>query len=127
MNGMKIVYDELKAISRAMIPFLLLCFAVMVFLKCSIWKSAVSLLLGAAYMCFWFMLAGKNAVRSTNFTPEKATQIVRRGYAFRYALTAIFVVCAIKIEFLYTAAMVLPLFFPKVYYLISNIFQRKGG
>lgn len=126
MKGMEIVWNELKLILRSMVPLSLISFGVFVLCGYSAMRTAVSLIIGAAYTCFWFLLVGKNAVKSIHFSPERATKVVQRGYLFRYALTGVFVLCAIKIEFLYAVATVLPLFFPKIFYLLSNIFRKNS-
>lgn len=127
MTGMKIVREEMRRMLRGMIPLTVIAFGVCLLAGVQPERAAISLLLGAGYSLLLFFMIGKSAVKAVLFPPAQGTKIVRRGYFFRYVLTGIMVFLAIKSPFLHPLAAVLPLFFPKIILLWSNVFQRKGG
>lgn len=127
MTGQEIVRQETRRIARGMVPFTLLTFGLLVLCGVPPVRAAVSLLAGTGYSLFLFYLIGKNAAKAVLFPPAQGTKIVRRGYAFRYLLTALVLVLAIKLPFFYPLAVALPLFFPKLILIWSNFTQKKGG
>ncbi|MDO4269995.1 MAG: ATP synthase subunit I [Eubacteriales bacterium] len=127
MTGMEIVREEARRMLRGMVPLTLIAFGAFVLFGCAPLRAAVSLLLGACYSLLLFRMIGRSAVKAVLFPPEQGTRIVRRGYVFRYALTGVMIVLAIKAPFIHPLAAVLPLFFPKFILLWSSVFQRKGG
>lgn len=126
-EGMEIVRQELLHLARGFVPLTLIAFGAFTLFGYGGVRTALSLLLGAAYSLMLFRMIGKNAVKATLFPPERGTRIVRRGYFFRYVLTGILVVLAIKLPFINPLAAVMPLFFPKVILVCANLFPRKGG
>lgn len=127
MKGMEIVWQEAAHILRGVVPLTLITFGIFALLGYGGWQTALSLVLGAAYTMLLFIMIGKNAVKATYFTPEGATKRVHGGYMFRYVLTGVLVILAIKIPFINPLAAVAPLFFPKLVLIFSGIFCRKGG
>lgn len=127
MNGMEIVRQEAGRLTRGMVPLLLIAFGALTLFGYGGVRTAVSLLLGAAYAMGLFWMIGKNAVKAVHFPPETGKRIVQRGFLIRYVLTGAVVFLAIKSPFLNPLAAVLPLFFPKIILLTSSVFQKKGG
>ena len=127
MTGMEIVREETRRMARGIAPLTLAAFGVFLLLGCDAGRTGVSLLLGAAYSLLLFRMIGRSAAKAVLFPPAQGTNIVRRGYVFRYVLTGLAVFAAIRLPFLFAPAAILPLFFPKIILLLSHVFQRKGG
>lgn len=127
MTGMEIVREETQRMLRGFVPLTLVAFGVFLLAGSDPARAAVSLLFGACYSLLLFRMIGRSAAKAALFPPAQGTRIVRRGYFFRYILTGVMVVLAIKAPFIHPIAAVLPLFFPKIILLWSSISQRKGG
>lgn len=127
MMGMEIVREEWTRMLRGTVPLTLIAYGVFALAGYGGVPTVTGLLLGACYSLFLFWLIAKNAAKALLFSPEQGTKVVRRGYVFRYVMTGVLIVCAIKAPFINPLAAVLPLFFPKIVLLLSSLFQRKGG
>ncbi len=125
MTGMDIVREETLKIARGMAPLSLIAFGLLVLFRADPIRTAASLLIGSGYSLLLFHMIGKNAAKAVMFPPAKGTRIVRRGYAFRYLLTGLVIVLAIKLPFFYPLAVAIPLFFPKILIIVNNL--KKGG
>ena len=126
-NGMRIVREETRRMARGIAPLTLIAFGAFVLFGCDPVRTGVSLVLGAVYAILLFGMMGRSAAKAVLFPPAQGTRIVRRGYAFRYVLTGCAVFAAIRAPFVLAPAAVLPLLFPKIILLLSQVFQRKGG
>lgn len=124
---MRIVYEETLRLLRGMVPLALVTFGVFALMGQAPVRAGISVVLGTAFALLLFYMIGRSAVRATAFPPAQGIRITRRGYVFRYMLTAAFVIAAIKAPFLNAAAAVIPLFFTKVLLLWHHAVQRKGG
>ncbi len=127
MTGREIVREETRRMLRAFVPLTLVSFGVFVLVGSEPVRAGVSLLLGAGYSLLLFRMIANSAAKAAMFPPAQGTSIVRRGYFFRYILTGVMVVIAIKAPFIHPIAAILPLFFPKIILVGSSIFLRKGG
>jgi len=125
MTGMDIVREETRKLARGMLPLALIVFGASLLCRADPLRAGVSVLLGTGYSLLLFRMIGKNAAKAVLFPPAQGTRIVRRGYAFRYLLTALVIVIAIKLPFFYPLAVILPLFFPKILIILYHI--KKGG
>lgn len=69
----------------------------------------------------------RSAVRAVwQGDPARASKIITRSYAVRYAMTAVFLIVLILTDWVNMPAAVLTLFSPKITFMISN-FLKKGG
>ena len=124
---MRIVQEETLRMLRGMIPLALVTFGVFALMGQAPVQTGVSVVLGTAFALLLFYMIGRSTVKATAFSPEQGIRITRRGYVFRYMLTAAFVIAAIKAPVLNAAAAVIPLFFTKILLLWQHAVQRKGG
>lgn len=126
MTGMEIVHQELKRMARGMAPLALVVWGILALCGFPLIRITISLLLGVSYSLLLFFMIGKNAVKAVLFPPAQGTKIVRRGYVFRYLLTGVMIIIALKTPYIQPVAAVAPLFFPKIILICSSI-KRKGG
>ena len=128
MTPFDIVRDETRRIARGCVPLLLLSYAGFALFGYYHWPVALSLLLGTAYAIFNFYQMAFSAVRAALLDdPARARKMQTSKYLMRYVLTGLLVVGAIKLPPFFPAAVILPLFFPKIILFESGIVQRKGG
>lgn len=127
MTGMEIVCQELKRMARGMLPLALVVWGVLALCGFPLIQITISLLSGVCYSLLLFFMIGRNAVKAVLFPPEQGTKIVRRGYVFRYLLTGVMIVLALKVPYIQPVAAVLPLFFPKIILVCSSISNKKKG
>lgn len=124
---MDIVREETRRMLRGMVPLAVIVYGILLLAGQDAGRCALSLLLGTSYSLVLFRMIGRSAAKAVLFPPEQGTKIVRRGYFFRYLLTGVVVTAAIKLPQLHMLATILPLFFPKIILLWSNVFREKGG
>lgn len=127
MEIREIVRQETRRILRGCVPLALIAFGVFTLLGFGGVRTALSLLAGTAFSLLLFRLICRSATRAVLFPPAQGTRIAWKGYAFRYVLTALFIVLALKCPFLQPVAAVIPLFFPRIILLYTSIFYKKGG
>lgn len=127
MTGKEIVREEAGRLARGMLALMLVSGGVLVLCGQGSVRMAVSLLIGTAFALALFVMMASNAARSVIFSPAQAGGFMRRGYALRYLLVGVYVVCAVKLPYFHPLAAILPLFFPKVILLTHSIFPKKGG
>lgn len=127
MTGIEIVREEWTRMLRGTLPLTLIAYGVFALAGSGGVPTVAGLLLGAVYSLFLFWMIAKNAAKAMLFPPEQGTKVVRRGYVFRYVLTGVLIMLAIKAPFINPLAAVVPLFFPKIVLLLSSLYQRKGG
>lgn len=128
MNPFDIAKDETRRMARGCIPLMLLAYAGFALLGYSHWSVALSFALGTAYTLFNFNLMAFSAVRASLMDdPAQARRLQTSRYLMRYVLTGVLLTGAIKLPPFNPAAVMLPLFFPKIILFASGILHRKGG
>lgn len=126
MPDYAIVTDELHRLTVRVIPVGLVIFGLLVLLGQPLGQVALGVFAGTAFALWNFYLMGRSAVRAACQTdPARASKIVSRSYAKRYALTALFLLAVVWTSWMSVPAVVLPLFSPKITLMISNYFGRK--
>ena len=125
MTGMQIVQEETRRMARGMAPLTLIAFGALSLAGFDPMRTGISLLLGTCYSIILFRMIGRSAVKAVLFPPAQGTRVVRRGYVFRYVLTGMLIVAAIKAPMIQPLAAILPLFFPKGILLWRTIIHRK--
>lgn len=128
MNPFDIAREETRRIARGCIPLMLLAYAGFALFGHYHWSVALSLVLGTAYTIFNFSQMAFSAVRAALADdPARARRLQTSRYLMRYVLTGVLLVGAIKLPPFQPAAVMLPLFFPKIILFASGIVHRKGG
>ena len=125
MTGMEIVREETRRLARGMVPLLLTAFGALTLAGCEPVRTGLSLLLGACCPVLLFRMAGRSAVKAALSPPAQGTRILRRGYIFRYGMTGVFIIAAIKVPPIQPLAAILPLFFPKPLLVLRAAAHRK--
>lgn len=83
---------------------------------------------GTGYTVFLFYNMACSAVQAALMgDPKRASRLQTSRYLMRYLLTGVFIVAVIKLTPLNPAAVIIPLFFPKIILIASGIIKRKGG
>ena len=72
-------------------------------------------------------MIGPSTAKSRSPFRRHRAFVLRGARIFRYMLTAVFVIAAIKLPYLNVAAAVIPLFFARRILLWRHAVQRKGG
>lgn len=121
------IRGEAKRLLAGIVAFVFLASGLFLLAGRADLRTFASLFGGAGYSFCLFLMISANASKALLYPPETAIKLVRRGYMFRYLLTGVLVVLALKLPFINSFAAILPLFFPKVILLIHSVFQRKGG
>lgn len=122
---MEIVREETRRMARGMAPLTLIAFGALMLAGFDPVRTGLSLLLGVCYSLLLFRMISRSAAKAVLFPPEQGTRMARRGYVFRYVLTGVFVVAAIKAPPIQPLAAILPLFFPKILLLLRATVHRK--
>ena len=125
MTEMEIVREETRRMARGMAPLTLIAFGALMLAGFDPVRTGLSLLLGVCYSLLLFRMISRSAAKAVLFPPEQGTRMARRGYVFRYVLTGVFVVAAIKAPPIQPLAAILPLFFPKILLLLRATVHRK--
>lgn len=112
-------------LALAVVTALALCLC-----KQEIIPVVLGVVLGSGYTLFNFHSICRNAVQATAYAEEHlATRKVQKGYAMRYLLTAVCIGLAVWSKQVHVAAVVIPLFYPKIILLVRQLaepyFQRK--
>lgn len=123
----QVVREETRRMARGLLPLLCIAFGVFTLLGYGGYLTALSLLAGATFSLLLFRLICQSASRAVLFPPAQGMKTVRKGYAFRYMLTALFLVIVLKAPIFQPVAAIIPLFFPRIILLLGSILNRKGG
>lgn len=124
----EIIQTEFRRMCRGTMAFALITIGILVLFKQQPSSVVLGTVLGSCYTLFNFRMVCSNAIKALMFTkPQQAQRRVYAGYARRYLTTAIFLFLVISTPQIHLAAAVIPLVYPKLILLTSNINLRKGG
>lgn len=127
MNQNQVVRQEAVRLARGLIALMLVVGGLLVLAGQGSVQMVASLLAGTLFAWVLFVVMACNVAKSIMQPPARAAGYIRRGYAFRYIVTGIYVFFAMTLPVAHTFAAVLPLFFPKILLLTHSIFSKKGG
>jgi len=90
----------------------------------------LAFILGALFGCVYaiinFLLMGYAVNKSVAASsPSKAQVYMAASYFLRYAITAAVIYIALKADYLNAAAVIIPLFFPKIIFIFNSIFRKE--
>ncbi len=127
MPDYAIANEELRRLTKGVIPVALIIFGILVLFRQPILPVAVGAFAGTAFALWSFYLMSRSAVRAVwQGDPARASKIITKSYAMRYTLTAIFLVGMILTDWVNIPAAVFTLFSPKITFMILNLL-KKGG
>ena len=122
-----IAKEELRRLTKGVIPIALILFGVLVLLGQPVMQVAAGIVSGTAFALWSFYLMSRSAVRAVwQGDPACASKIITRSYAVRYSMTAVFLIALILTDWVNMPAAVLTLFSPKITLMILH-FLKKGG
>lgn len=127
MPDYAIANEELRRLTKGVIPVALIIFGVLVLCRQPVVPVAAGTLVGTLFALWSFYLMSRSAVRAVwQGDPARASKIMTRSYALRYMMTAVFLIILILTDWVSIPAAVLTLFSPKITLMILN-FLKKGG
>lgn len=122
-----IAKEELRRLTKGVIPIALILFGALVLLGQPVMQVAAGIVSGTVFALWSFYLMSRSAVRAVwQGDPARASKIITRSYAVRYSMTAVFLIALIWTDWVNIPAAVLTLFSPKITLMILH-FLKKGG
>lgn len=83
-------------------------------------------MLGAGYAFFNFVLLAISVQKASVKNPKAAQGVMGLSYTLRYILTGVVVVWGIKSPVFNYLAVVIPLVFPRIVIMVTNIIRRRS-
>ncbi len=127
MPDYAIAKEELRRLTKGVIPVALIVFGILVLLRQPVLPAAAGAGAGTAFALWSFYLMSRSAVRAVwQGDPARASKMMQRSYAVRYLMTAVFLLLVIWTDWVNLPAAVITLFSPKITFMILNL-RKKGG
>ncbi len=127
MPDYAIAKEELRRLTKGVIPGALIIFGILVLCRQPMLQVAAGTLAGTAFALWSFYLMSRSAVRAVwQGDPGRASKMMTRSYAVRYTMTAAFLIVLILTDWVNMPAAVITLFSPKITFMILH-FLKKGG
>jgi len=86
----------------------------------------LGLIAGLLFSCFNMIYLGYSINKSIEKSPEKAKRYLFINYILRYFVFCILFAISAKINLMCAIGLTIPLFYPKIIYLIK-FFRKEGG
>jgi len=105
--------------------------SILIFLISLFWGFKLSFLLGMTigylYMCWNLFHLNYTISKAVSNNADKAKRYMYYNYILRYSILVLIVYLAYSFAFISVLGVIIPLFFPKLVFLINTVFKRKWG
>ncbi len=89
------------------------------------WALLWGMLLGNIYSVFNFLLLGIAVDKAVHKRPSRAQAYMVTMFLLRYLLTAVLITVSLVTDLFHPAAVIIPIFFPKLALTLQGIFAKK--
>lgn len=105
--------------------------SISIFLISLFWGFKLSFLLGMTigylYMCWNLFHLNYTILKAVNNNADKAKRYMYFNYILRYLVLLLIVYFAYICDFINVIGVIIPLFFPKIVFILNTIAKRKWG